>query len=491
MLNGDTFMDNNGFVKDTPWQTNGDSGLHEECGVFGIFGDGTINPAYACYNGLLALQHRGQESCGIAVSDTEGPKGKVLSYKDMGLVNEVFNPEKLEKLNGNIGVGHVRYSTAGSSSRENAQPLVLNYVKGTLGMAHNGNLLNAVELREELSYTGAIFQTTIDSEVIAYLIARERLNVPTVEGAVLNAMKKIKGAYSLIVMSPRKLIGARDPFGFKPLCIGKRDNAYFLSSETCALDTVGAEFVRDVEPGEVVTITKDGIKSDKSLCQKNTARCIFEYIYFARPDSKIDGMGVYESRINAGRILAKTHPVEADIVVGVPESGNPAALGFSMESGIPYGNAFIKNNYVGRTFIKPKQEQRESSVKVKLNVLKEAVAGKRVVMIDDSIVRGTTSARIVNLLKAAGAKEVHVRISSPAFLHPCYFGTDIPSEDQLIASGHSVDEICEIIGADSLGYLEVDKLSEMICGQTGYCDACFTGNYPIEPPKIDIRGEMG
>ena len=455
--------------------------LHEECGVFGVYDFDGNDVSSTIYYGLFALQHRGQESCGIAVSDTEGPKGKVLSYKDMGLVNEVFNPEKLEKLNGNIGVGHVRYSTAGSSSRENAQPLVLNYVKGTLGMAHNGNLLNAVELREELSYTGAIFQTTIDSEVIAYLIARERLNVPTVEGAVLNAMKKIKGAYSLIVMSPRKLIGARDPFGFKPLCIGKRDNAYFLSSETCALDTVG----------EVVTITKDGIKSDKSLCQKNTARCIFEYIYFARPDSKIDGMGVYESRINAGRILAKTHPVEADIVVGVPESGNPAALGFSMESGIPYGNAFIKNNYVGRTFIKPKQEQRESSVKVKLNVLKEAVAGKRVVMIDDSIVRGTTSARIVNLLKAAGAKEVHVRISSPAFLHPCYFGTDIPSEDQLIASGHSVDEICEIIGADSLGYLEVDKLSEMICGQTGYCDACFTGNYPIEPPKIDIRGEMG
>ena len=468
-----------------------DDELHEECGVFGVYDFDGNDVASTIYYGLFALQHRGQESCGIAVSDTEGPKGKVLSYKDMGLVNEVFNPEKLEKLNGNIGVGHVRYSTAGSSIRENAQPLVLNYVKGTLGMAHNGNLLNAVVLWEELSYTGAIFQTTIDSEVIAYLIARERLNVPTVEDAVLNAMKKIKGAYSLIVMSPRKLIGARDPFGFKPLCIGKRDNAYFLSSETCALDTVGAEFVRDVEPGEVVTITKDGIKSDKTLCQKNTARCIFEYIYFARPDSKIDGMGVYESRINAGKILAKTHPVEADLVVGVPESGNPAALGFAMESGIPYGNAFIKNNYVGRTFIKPKQAQRESSVKVKLNVLKEAVAGKRVVMIDDSIVRGTTSARIVNLLKAAGAKEVHVRISSPPFLHPCYFGTDIPSEDQLIASGHSVDEICKLIGADSLGYLEVDKLSEMICGGTGFCDACFTGNYPIEPPEIDIRGEMG
>lgn len=470
---------------------NADDELHDECGVFGAYDFDGGDVASTIYYGLFALQHRGQESCGIAVSDTEGPKGKVLSYKDMGLVNEVFDSEKLDKLNGNIGVGHVRYSTAGSSVRENAQPLVLNYVKGTLGMAHNGNLLNALELREELSYTGAIFQTTIDSEVIAYLIARERLKTDTVEAAVKNSMEKIKGAYSLIVMSPRKLIGARDPFGFKPLCIGKRDNTYFLSSETCALDTVGAEFVRDVLPGEVVTITHNGIESDTSLCQKNTARCIFEYIYFARPDSKIDGMGVYESRINAGKILAKTHPVEADLVVGVPESGNAAALGYSLESGIPYGNAFIKNNYVGRTFIKPKQAQRESSVKVKLNVLSDAVKGKRVIMIDDSIVRGTTSARIVALLKQAGASEVHVRISSPPFLHPCYFGTDIPSEDQLIASGNTVDEICKLIGADSLGYLETDKLSEMICGGTGYCDACFTGNYPIEPPKQDIRGEMG
>ena len=479
-------MDNNNIMNTADFD-----GLHEECGVFGAYDFDGEDVASTIYYGLFALQHRGQESCGIAVSDTNGPKGKVMSYKDMGLVNEVFNPENLEKLKGNIGVGHVRYSTAGSSVRENAQPLVLNYVKGTLGMAHKGNLLNAVELREELSYTGAIFQTTIDSEVIAYLIARERLKVGTVEEAVKNAMLKIKGAYSLVVMSPRKLIGARDPFGFKPLCIGKRDNTYFLSSETCALDTVGAEFVRDVLPGEVVTITSKGIESDTSLCQKNTARCIFEYIYFARPDSKIDGMGVYESRINAGRILAKTHPVDADLVVGVPESGNPAALGFSLESGIPYGNAFIKNNYVGRTFIKPKQAQRESSVKVKLNVLKEAVAGKRVVMIDDSIVRGTTSARIVSLLKNSGAKEVHVRISSPPFKHPCYFGTDIPSEDQLIATGKTVDEICKIIGADSLGYLEVDRLSEMICGGTGFCDACFTGNYPMDPPTRDIRGEMG
>lgn len=482
-------MYNNEFEKDTPWDD-----LHEECGVFGMYDFDGGDVASTIYYGLFALQHRGQESCGIAVSETDGPKGKVTSHKGMGLVNEVFAQDNLEPMKGDIGVGHVRYSTAGASTRENAQPLVLNYVKGTLALAHNGNLINAMELRKDLEYTGAIFQTTIDSEVIAYHIARERLKSKTVEEAVGRACRKLKGAYSLVVMSPRKLIGARDPFGFKPLCIGKRDNAYILASESCALETIGADFVRDVLPGEVVTITpENGIQSDLSMAlpKEQEARCIFEYIYFARPDSDIDGMSVYESRINAGKILAKTHPVEADLVVGVPESGNAAALGYSMQSGIPYGNAFIKNNYVGRTFIKPKQEQRESSVKVKLNVLKEAVAGKRVVMIDDSIVRGTTSARIVSLLKNAGAAEVHVRISSPPFKHPCYFGTDIPSEDQLIASGHTVDEICKLIGADSLGYLEVDRLSEMINGQKDYCDACFTGNYPIEPPTQDIRGEMG
>ena len=482
-------MYNNEFEKDTPWDE-----LHEECGVFGMYDFDGGDVASTIYYGLFALQHRGQESCGIAVSETDGPKGKVTSHKGMGLVNEVFAQDNLEPMKGDIGVGHVRYSTAGASTRENAQPLVLNYVKGTLALAHNGNLINAMELRKDLEYTGAIFQTTIDSEVIAYHIARERLKSKTVEEAVGRACRKLKGAYSLVVMSPRKLIGARDPFGFKPLCIGKRDNAYILASESCALETIGADFVRDVLPGEVVTITpENGIQSDLSMAlpKEQEARCIFEYIYFARPDSDIDGMSVYESRINAGKILAKTHPVEADLVVGVPESGNAAALGYSMQSGIPYGNAFIKNNYVGRTFIKPKQEQRESSVKVKLNVLKEAVAGKRVVMIDDSIVRGTTSARIVSLLKNAGAAEVHVRISSPPFKHPCYFGTDIPSEDQLIASGHTVDEICKLIGADSLGYLEVDRLSEMINGQKDYCDACFTGNYPIEPPTQDIRGEMG
>jgi len=466
--------------------------LHEECGVFGMYDLDGGEVASTIYYGLFALQHRGQESCGIAVSDTEGPKGKVSAYKGMGLCNEVFTPETLETLHGNIGVGHVRYSTAGSSTRENAQPLVLNYVKGTLALAHNGNLVNAPQLRRELEYTGAIFQTTIDSEVIAYHIARERIRTSDVQTAVANAMKKIKGAYSLVIMSPRKLIGARDPFGFKPLCIGKKDNAYILVSESCALDTIGAQFIRDVEPGEIVSITKDGIESNRSMCladPKKQARCIFEYIYFARPDSVFDGVSVYHSRIYAGRCLAKDSPVEADLVVGVPESGIAAALGYAMESGIPYGTAFVKNTYVGRTFIKPKQSNRVSAVRVKLNVLKEAVAGKRVIMIDDSIVRGTTSHQIVRMLREAGAKEVHVKVSAPPFLHPCYFGTDIPSEEQLIAHGKTIEEICRLIGADSLSYLRIERLQEMAEGLP-ICTACFSGDYPIEPPKEDIRGDF-
>lgn len=465
--------------------------LGEECGVFGIYDFDGGDVASTIYYGLFALQHRGQESCGIAVSDTAGPKGKVLSTKEMGLLNENFTPEILNKLKGDIGVGHVRYSTAGSSTRENAQPLVLNYVKGTLALAHNGNLINATELRHELEYTGAIFQTTIDSEVIAYHIARERLNSKTVEEAVRRAMHKIKGAYSLIVMSPRKLIGARDPYGFRPLCIGRRDNAYILASETCALDTIGASFVRDVEPGEIVTISPEkGIESDKSMClgEERHARCVFEYIYFARPDSHLDGVSVYDSRIMAGKFLAMDSPVEADLVVGVPESGNCAALGYAMQSGIPYGQAFVKNAYVGRTFIKPGQKSRESSVQVKLNAIREAVRGKRVIMIDDSIVRGTTSDRIVRMLREAGAKEVHMRVSSPPFLWPCYFGTDVPAKEQLIAHGRSVEEICGIIGADSLAYLEMARLSE-IAGGLGICRGCFTGKYPMEPPQEDIRGD--
>ena len=467
-----------------------DDGIHEECGVFGIYDLDGNDVASTIYYGLLALQHRGQESCGIAVSDTNGPKNKVQSVKGMGLVNEVFTPESLDGLKGNIGLGHVRYSTAGESTRENAQPLVLNYVKGTLGLAHNGNLINANELREELSLTGAIFQTTIDSEVIAYHIARERVHCPTAEAAVASAMKKIKGAYSLIVTSPRKLIGARDPFGFRPLCLGRRDNAYILASESCALDTIGAEFIRDIEPGEIVTIKDQQVCSDTSMClpKQDAARCIFEYIYFARPDTHIDNVNVYHARIKAGRFLAADSPVEADLVTGVPESGNAAALGYSLESGIPYGTAFVKNSYVGRTFIKPRQSSRESSVQVKLNVLKEAVDGKRVVMVDDSIVRGTTSDRIVRMLRDAGAKEVHVRISSPPFLWPCYFGTDIPVREQLIAYNRTIEDIRQIIGADTLGYLEFGRLSQMVDGLS-ICTGCFTGKYPMEPPVEDIRGE--
>ena len=462
------------------------TGLSEECGVFGAYDMDGGDVAPSVYYGLFALQHRGQESCGIAVTDTYGER-KVHSKKGLGLVNEVFDEEALQTLHGNLGVGHVRYSTAGGTRAENAMPLVLKYVKGTLVIAHNGNLTNAIELRRELEYTGAIFQTTIDSEVIAYHIARERLNVSCAEDAVKNAMKKIKGAYALVVSSPRKLIGARDPFGLKPLCIGKRDNTYFLASESCAIAAVDAEFVRDVEPGEIITITKNGITSDKSMAisPEKQARCIFEYIYFERMDSTIDNVNVYHARILAGKALAESYPVEADLVVGVPDSGLVAAKGYSEQSGIPYGMAFHKNSYVGRTFIKPKQSQRESSVKIKLNVIEEVVKGKRIVMVDDSIVRGTTSAKIIKMLKKAGAKEVHVRISSPPFLHPCYFGTDVPSDDQLIAHSHTTEQIREMIGADSLGYMEVEKLKDMV-GDLSYCDACFTGNYPMKVPGRDV-----
>ena len=466
---------------------------HDKCGIFGAYDLDGDNVAQTIYYGLFSLQHRGQESSGISVTDTNGPSGVITCNKGKGLVNEVFDQEKLDKMRGNLGVGHVRYSEAGKSGIEFAEPLVVNYYKGTLALTHNGNIVNANELKEKLSYDGAIFQSGSDSEIVGYLLARERVKTKSVEEALLNSCKQLRGAYSLVITSPRKLIGVRDPFGFRPLCIGKRDNTYFLTSETCALDTVGAEFVRDVEPGEVVTLTPSGIVSNRELCFKDSskqARCIFEYIYFARPDAVIDGVGVYASRIKAGRFLAMDSPVEADMVVGVPESGNPAAQGYAMESGIPYGTAFIKNSYVGRTFIKPKQSMRESSVQVKLNVLKDAVKGKRIVMIDDSIVRGTTCHRIVRMLKDAGAKEVHVRISSPPFLHPCYFGTDIPSEDQLIAYGKTLDEIRDSIEADTLAYLGMERLKELNNGLP-YCDACFSGNYPIEPPTQDIRGEQG
>ena len=465
--------------------------LNEECGVFGIYDSDGGDVASTIYYGLLALQHRGQESCGIAVSETAAPKPRVRTIKGMGLVNETFDAESLSSLNGNIGVGHVRYSTAGASTRENAQPLVLNYIKGTLALAHNGNLVNALELRKDLEKNGSIFQTTIDTEVIAYHIARERVNSRSVEEAVGKAADKLRGSYSLIVMSPRKLVAVRDPFGFKPLCIGKRDSAYIIASESCALDTIGAEFIRDVRPGEIVTVTQAGLTSDCSRCrsEEEQARCVFEYIYFARPDSHIDGISVYASRVMAGRFLAKDSPVDADLIVGVPESGNAAALGYSIESGIPYGTAFVKNSYVGRTFISPKQSARETGVQIKLNVLSDVVRGKRLVLIDDSIVRGTTSDRIVSMLKEKGAREVHMRVSSPPFLWPCYFGTDVPEREELIAYNRSVEEIRQAIGADSLAYLKNERLPQ-IAGGRSVCTGCFDGRYPMGTPNINIHNEI-
>lgn len=452
--------------------------LKEACGVFGIYDLDGGNVVSSIYYGLTALQHRGQESCGLAVAKTDGEIGNIQFHKDLGLVSEVLRQESLEKMSGDLGIGHVRYSTTGASVAENAQPLVLSYIKGTLALAHNGNLVNTPELKWELIQNGAVFHTTTDSEVIAFHIARERVHSESVEEAILKTARKLKGAYGLVVMSPRKLIGVRDPYGLKPLCIGKRGNTYVLASESCALTSVGARFIRDVEPGEMVTISRNGIESNKELSTGKHAHCVFEYIYFARLDSTLDGVGIYDARIRGGKSLEKSYPVEADLVTGVPESGIPAAKGFSEASGIPFGLAFYKNSYIGRTFIKPTQKERESSVHMKLSVLNSVVKGKRIVLVDDSIVRGTTIANLIHMLKEAGALEVHVRISSPPFLHPCYFGTDVPSNDQLIASNHSTEEICQMIGADSLGYMEIDYLEGM-AGGLPLCKACFDGKYPM------------
>lgn len=457
-------------------------GLHEECGVFGIYANNTSNVASLTYFALYALQHRGQESCGIVVND----KGVLSYHKDLGLVPEVFNEENLNKLGlGNIAIGHVRYSTTGKPNRSNAQPLVVRHIKGPMSIAHNGNLINARELREKYELKGAIFHNTNDTEVISYAITEQRLIQPSIEKAVEQAMFKFKGAYSLVIMSPTKLIAARDPQGFRPLCMGSTtDGKVVFASETCALDSVGAEFVRNVEPGEIVAADKEGVKSIKTHCGQKTSMCVFEYVYFSRPDSVIQGVSVHSARLKAGEFLWKEHPVDADVVVGVPDSGLDAALGFSRASGIPYGVGFVKNRYIGRTFIQPDQSQRSNSVRIKLNVIKDVVCGKRVVLIDDSIVRGTTSARIVGLIREAGAKEVHMRISSPPFTNPCYFGTDIDSKKNLIACKMSVDKIAKEIGADSLGYLSVEGVKKIAEGaDCGFCVGCFTGNYPVKVPK--------
>lgn len=454
--------------------------LHEECGVFGVISPVAADVAGTTYYGLYALQHRGQESCGIVVNDD----GVFSSHKDLGLVSEVFTAGTLPRLpKGNMAVGHVRYGTTGGNSRSNCQPIEVNHQKGRMALAHNGNLSNAAMLRSELELSGAIFHTTSDTETIAYIVTKERLRTPSIEDALSAAMNTLEGAYSLVLMSPQKLICARDPHGFRPLCYGRtRDGMYVAASESCALKAVGAEFVRDLDPGEILVFGPDGVISRREHCGRQKKKlCIFEYIYFARPDSTIDRVSVHEARIRAGRILARMYPAAADIVMGVPDSGLDAALGFSMESGIPYGIGLIKNKYIGRTFISPGQSDRLDQVKIKLSAIEESVRGKRVVLIDDSIVRGTTSGRIVRLLREAGAKEIHMRISSPPFLHPCYYGTDIDSEENLIACHHSVSETAQIIGADSLGYLPVPELKSLTDG-AGYCSACFDGDYPTEIP---------
>ena len=474
--------------------------LHEECGVFGIFSLSRKDLAGSVYFGLHALQHRGQEGAGIVVNDD----GVFTYRKDLGLVSEVFDQDALTKLGeGNIAIGHVRYSTSGSNDRTNVQPIVVKHVKGAMALCHNGNLTNSYELRQELELAGSIFHTTSDTEVISYIITKERLTASSIEEAVKRSMDKICGAYSLVIMSPTKMIAVRDPNGFRPICYGMTpEGDYVVASESCALDAVGARFVRDVEPGEMLVFTKDGMFSDRTHTGKaGRAMCIFEYIYFARPDSVVDGCSVHEARMRAGAYLADEHPCEADVVIGVPDSGIDGALGYARRSGIPYGVGLIKNKYVGRTFIAPDQKMREKAVKMKLNAVPSTIKGKRIVLIDDSIVRGTTSARIVRLLRDAGAKEVHMRVTAPKFIAACYYGTDIDDPSCLIANNHTTEEIAAMIGVDTLGFLSVENVVKLPDGgkTKGYCTGCFTGEYPTPVPserkkarferKISEKGE--
>ncbi|MGM9567025.1 MAG: amidophosphoribosyltransferase [Clostridia bacterium] len=461
------------------------SEIKEACGVMGIFSNDELNLPKEMYYGLFALQHRGQESCGMAVSNN----GVVNSYKDMGLVNEVFDDAKIAELQGQIGIGHCRYSTTGNSEAKNAQPLTMNFVKGTLSIAHNGNLANADEIRKKLmEEQGAVFHTSTDSEIFAYLIAKKEVETHLLEVAIRQATEMVSGAYALLVMGSKKLVGIRDPFGLKPLCLGKKGNSYILASESCAIESIGGTMIRDVEPGELIVIDKDGYTSHKRETRPEKYRpCIFEYIYFARPDSIIDNQSVYESRFLAGRILAERYPVEADVVMPVPDSGIDAAIGYADGSGIPYGVGLIKNRYIGRTFIQPDQVQREEAVRIKLNVLKHSVEGKRVVLVDDSMVRGTVSRGIIKMLKKAGAKEVHMRITAPPFVWPCFFGVDLPEKKQLAACNNTIEEIRQNLNADSLGFFKIEDLPRIIpnCKLDGFCDACFTGNYPVPVPLKD------
>lgn len=447
--------------------------LKEECGVLGIFGHERAVPTVV--EGLYALQHRGQESCGFAVSDA----GVITGKKGPGVIQEVFLPKNVENIPGNMAIGHVKYSGAKERDAKNAQPLIVKHQKGRLAVAVNGTLTNSEKLKLELSKNGAMFSTDTDAEIIAQIAVRKRLKEKSIEDAVLKTVEKINGCYSFVMLSPTKMIAARDPHGFRPLCIGKLDDAFVVASETSALDTIKAKFVRDVEPGEIIVIDSTGLRSIKFDQDVQKSICIFEYIYFARPDSDVDGVNVHDARVRAGMLLAKQRPTDADMVIGVPDSGLDAAIGFAKESKIPYGIGFHRNSYVGRTFIKPVQKDRMTAIGVKLNVIKSAVCGKRIVMVDDSIVRGSTSKNIVFALRNAGAKEVHVRISSPTIHYPCYFGTDIPTREELTSNRNSVEELCKIIGADSLEFLDTKCLGNLIdSDEKTYCDACFTGDYP-------------
>lgn len=458
----------------------------DECGVFGIYGPG-LEVSRLSYYGLYALQHRGQESAGIAVTAGQGIK----LHKNMGLVPEVFSEEILARLQGNMAIGHVRYSTTGSSLAVNAQPLVAYYAKGMIALAHNGNLTNITELRSSLASGGSVFQSTNDSEAIVNLIAR--YSQSKIEDALLKCMVDIEGSYSLVVMTEDKLIGVRDPLGMRPLCLGKLGDAYVLASESCALDTIGAELIRDVEPGEIVVINDQGINSIKKMAAKRQAHCIFEYIYLARPDSIMDGFQVNQVRRQMGRQLAEEYPVDVDIVISVPDSGTAAARGYAEQSGIPFEEGLMKNRYIGRTFIQPNQAMRELAVRLKLNPIKNVLRDKKVLMVDDSIVRGTTSGRMVKMLRDSGAKEVHMCVSSPPILHPCYYGVDTSARKELIAARMSVAEIQKFIGADGLCYLSQEGLLKSLGkdeNQCTFCTACFDNNYPTEIPSLDSQSKF-
>ena len=456
--------------------------IHEECGVFGVYSpESTTSVVGDTYMALYALQHRGQQSCGIAVNDD----GIIRSYRDLGLVPDTFNQRVLNDLgSGRMAVGHVLYG-ASNPERADAQPLVVRHIKGSMALAFNGALVNALELKEELELKGAIFHSNSDAEIISHVIINERLHTNSIEEAIEKAMDKLKGAYSMVVMSPQKLMAVRDPQGIRPLAMGKMGGEIVFASESCAFDSNGAKFVRDVRPGEIIVVDRSGVRSLESHCGQKSGLCVFEYVYTARPDSVIEGESVHMARKRAGAFLAQEHPVEADIVIGSPDSGLDAALGYAEESGIPYGIGFIKNRYIGRTFILPTQKERERAVHIKLNVLEAAVKGKRVVMVDDSIVRGTTSIQITKMLRDAGATEVHLRISSPPFINPCYFGTDIDSKDKLIACRMSMEEIRRTLDVDTLGYLSIEHCAQIARTTTGceFCMGCFTGKYPIDVPE--------